>query len=63
MFGKTGQLCGDVEIESSYKGDGLFVEGWTFKSDSKAMLGFWLFQLITLCANCHFMKYPFNFKK
>ena len=58
QFNKTGRLCGDVEIESNYKGDGLFVDGWTFNSDKQAMMGFWIFQLTTSMAFCYYANYP-----
>ena len=52
MWGRLGRLCADVEIESNYKGDGLFVEGWTFKSDRAAMTGFWFVQSGMLIGMC-----------
>ena len=57
MWSQTGRLCADVEIESNYKGDGLFVEGWTFKSDEAAMRGFWFLQSGMLTGMCFYGRY------
>lgn len=57
MWSQTGRLCADVEIESNYKGDGLFVDAWTFKSDQAAMAGFWFTQMGMLTGMCFYGRY------
>lgn len=58
LFSKQGRLCEKTEVESNYQGDGQFVEGWTFKSDWKAMFAIWLFNLSMLGTFCWGIRKP-----
>ena len=57
-FSRQGRLCALNDMQSAYEGNDQYMDGWTFKDDGRAILAFWILQLLTISCCCCISLYP-----